>query len=58
MSFGRKKMEYLGYFILGVGVETNPQKIQAIISWHVPTKNMQLRSFLGLPSYYRKFIQR
>ena len=32
-------------------------KVQAIMEWSVPTKVMELRSFLGLANYYRKFIK-
>ena len=50
------KVSYLGHVISGEGISTDPKKIQAISSWPSPTSVTQLRSFLGLCSYYRRFI--
>jgi hypothetical protein len=51
-------VEYLGHIISSNGVATNPSKIQDIINWKTPkTKTIkQLRGFLGLAGYYRRFI--
>jgi len=56
-SFGTSKAEYLGHFVSATGISTDPGKIQAIQEWPIPTTVKDLRSFLGLVGYCRKFIK-
>ena len=35
----------------------DPQKIEAIVNWKLPTNGSEVRSFLGLAGYYRKFVE-
>lgn len=56
-SFAQQYLEYLGHIIGIEGVATDPAKIQAVQQWSPPKTQRQLRGFLGLAGYYRKFIQ-
>lgn len=56
-SFAQPQVEYLGHVIRGDGVAIDPTKIEAIVQWPAPENVTQLRSFLGLTGYYRRFIQ-
>ena len=50
-------MVFLGHVISAEGVYVDPKKIEAILSWKPPTSVHEVRSFLGLAGYYRRFVQ-
>jgi transposase InsO family protein len=56
-SFAKQEISYLGHVISQAGVSTDPRKIDAVTSWPQPTSCKELRGFLGLAGYYRKFVK-
>ena len=56
-SLFAKEVEYLGHIISEQGVSMDPKKIEAIKTWTEPSSVRELRSFLGLCNYYRRFIK-
>ncbi|GBG89984.1 hypothetical protein CBR_g50074 [Chara braunii] len=55
--FAQRKVDFLGHHVSDQGLHMDDAKITAIAEWPVPTSAKQLRSFLGLTSYYSNFIQ-
>jgi hypothetical protein len=56
-SFAQQQISYLGHIISSHGVATNPYKVPVVNSWPQPSSIKELRSFLGLAGYYRKFVK-
>ncbi|GFW34934.1 retrovirus-related Pol polyprotein from transposon 297 [Trichonephila clavipes] len=56
-KFFHKEVNYLGYIIFAEGVRTDPEKVSAVKNWKRPENLRELRSFLGLCTYYRKFVK-
>ena len=55
-KFPHPKVEYLGHVVSAVGVQTDPEKLKAVRDFPTPVNVKRLWSFLGLASYYRRFI--
>ena len=55
-SFAMKKIKYLGHVLSKDGIEVDTDKTDAVSSFPVPETQTQIRSFLGLAGWYRKFV--
>lgn len=51
------QVKYLGYVIGNGGISTDPDKVTAILNWPVPKNLKQVRGFLGLAGWYRRFVE-
>ncbi|MES9903532.1 MAG: reverse transcriptase domain-containing protein, partial [Sedimenticola sp.] len=56
-QFATRKVEYLGHILSRDGVEVNPSKIQVVKEYPAPKTAKQVRQFLGLTNYYRRFVK-
>ena len=56
-EFWLREVAFLGHIVSAGGISVDPEKIQAILDWLSPTNVFEIRSFLGLAGYYRKFVE-
>ena len=57
-EFFKTEVAFLGHVISGEGVKADPRKVQAVVDWPQPENVKQVRSFLGLANYYRRYVAR
>jgi hypothetical protein len=55
-QFGMTELDFLGHTISADGIKVDAKKVQAITQWPTPTDVHQLKSFLGLAGFYRRFV--
>ncbi|GJR47223.1 putative nucleotidyltransferase, ribonuclease H [Tanacetum coccineum] len=51
-----REVQFLGHVVNGDGIHVDPSKIEAVKNWEAPKSPTEVRSFLGLAGYYRRFI--
>ncbi|XP_055824404.1 uncharacterized protein LOC129892914 [Solanum dulcamara] len=56
-EFWLASVAFLGHIVSGDGIQVDAQKIKAVKNWPRPTSPTEIRSFLGLARYYRRFVE-
>jgi hypothetical protein len=56
-DFNRPEIAYLGHIVGRNGIRVDPKKIETVRTWPQPKTATELRSFLGLTNYFRRFVQ-
>ncbi|TKC11709.1 hypothetical protein FA727_23800, partial [Robertmurraya kyonggiensis] len=55
-EFWLESVKFLGHTVSKDGISVDPTKVQEVLDWQPPTSVHEIRSFLGLAGYYRRFI--
>ena len=56
-EFWLEKVSFLGHVISQGGIAVDPSKIEVVLKWESPKSVFEIKSFLGLARYYRRFIE-
>eukprot|EP00253_Pinus_taeda_P026215 PITA_26215 len=56
-DFFKEEIQYLGHVITKEGIAVDPEKIRTIMEWPIPKDVADIRSFMGLAGYYRRFVE-
>ena len=56
-KFWLTEVRFLGHLVSASGVSVDPEKVEAVMSWERLRLVFEIRSFLGLAGYYRRFIE-
>lgn len=55
--FAKKEVKYLGHIISKQGIRVNPENTEKVKTFPIPQSTKQVKSFLGMANYYRKFVK-
>jgi hypothetical protein len=55
-DFGKTHLKFLGHIVGGGSVAVDPDKVRVLHEWPVPRSRTELRSFLGLANYFKRFV--
>ncbi|GJY41679.1 reverse transcriptase domain-containing protein [Tanacetum coccineum] len=56
-EFWLKEVQFLGHVVNRDGIHVDPSKVESVKNWKIPESSTEIRSFLGLAGYYRRFIE-
>ena len=56
-EFWQREVQFLGHMVTSSkGIKVDPTKIEAVLNWERPRTPTEVRSFMGLAGYYRRFV--
>ena len=56
-EFWLEEVGFLGHILSAGGIAVDPAKIKTVMEWQAPTTQTEVRAFLGLAGYYRRFVE-
>ena len=56
-EFWMNEVSFLGHIVSKEGIRVDPKKIEVVVEWKQPRNVTELRNFLGLAGYYRRFVK-
>ena len=57
-DFWLKEVSFVGHIVFVEGIRVDPTKIEVVVNWKLPQSVTEVRTFLGLARYYRRFVKR